>query len=141
MYLVSSSAALLLICIGNQSVIGAISALKWQLTQAPARVDSSDVCDGDLRMWLGSVWVYSSSLSYSGAVCWAGPSTVRVGTWLREDSSFSVLEAGGAVFMGGAVRAAVETERQADEFKFIFTDQLHMYSFLIVIWQIPVVVI
>lgn len=49
--------------------------------------------------------LYSSSLSYSGAVCWAGLSTVRAGTWLRDESSFSVFEPGGAVFMGVAARA------------------------------------
>lgn len=60
-----------------------------------------------LTWWLvegASVWVYSSSLSYNGAVCWAGLSTVRAGTWLREDSSFRVLEPAGAVFMAGVVR-------------------------------------
>uniref|UniRef100_A0A3B3CI74 Histone deacetylase 3 n=1 Tax=Oryzias melastigma TaxID=30732 RepID=A0A3B3CI74_ORYME len=47
---------------------------------------------------------YSSSLSYSGAVCWAGLSTVRAGM-LTEDSSFRVFEPGGAVLTGGVVRA------------------------------------
>lgn len=53
----------------------------------------------------GGAGLYSSSLSYSGAVCCAGLSTVRAGTWLSDDSSFSVLEPGGAVFMGVVARA------------------------------------
>lgn len=56
-------------------------------------------------VWGGGAGLYSSSLSYSGAVCCAGLSTVRAGTWLSDDSSFSVLEPGGAVFMGGVTRA------------------------------------
>lgn len=60
---------------------------------------------GRVRFFFFFLRLYSSSLSYSGAVCWAGLSTVRAGTWLRDDSSFSVFEPGGAVFMGGVVRA------------------------------------
>lgn len=60
----------------------------------------------------GLVRIYSSSLSYSGAVCWAGLSTVRAGTWLRDDRSFNVFEPGGAVFMTGAARARRNRERE-----------------------------
>lgn len=62
--------------------------------------------------------LYSSSLSYRGAVCCAGFSAVTAGTWLSDDSSFSVLEPGGAVFMGGVARAAVvETEENHHKLK------------------------
>lgn len=60
---------------------------------------------------------YSSSLSYSGAVCWAGLSTVRAGMWLRDDSSFNVFEPGGAVFMAGVERARRATKQRRGEFK------------------------
>lgn len=63
------------------------------------------------------MWLYSSSLSYRGAVCWAGLSTVRAGTWLRDDSSFNVFEPGGAVFMGWVVRAMRDKGEGSDEFK------------------------
>ena len=74
--------------------------------------------------------LYSSSLSYSGAVCWAGLSTVREGTWLRDDSSFSVLEPGGAVFMGAAVRAARGRNRVEGWVQVTLTCQLHMNDVL-----------
>lgn len=106
------------------SQVSTTSASTWQWTQAPVQPDSSDVCDGDGRTWLGSVRLYSSSLSYSGAVCWAGLSAVRAGMWLRVDSSFSVFEAGGAVFMGGAVRAARCRGRGSDKLTVLLFDEL-----------------
>lgn len=93
-------AALLFLCAVKHGDISTTSRLDLTANTGPGPVR-----DGGGRVRLGSVRLYSSSLSYSGAVCWAGLSTVRAGTWLRDDSSFSVFEPGGAVFMGGVVRA------------------------------------
>lgn len=80
--------------------------------------------------------LYSSSLSYRGAVCWAvcwaGLSTVRVGTWLRDDSSFNVLEPGGAVFMGGAVRAGRGREEEGrDELLINYTLHYSIFDYVV----------
>lgn len=73
--------------------------------------------------------LYSSSLSYRGAVCCAGFSAVTAGTWLSDDSSFSVLEPGGAVFIGGVARAAVvETEENHHKLKELCGSLTHWWT-------------